>query len=172
MYFLQEDPGFGGVSRLMVLVWIVVLVGAFMVMRGGMPSNPVRAAFRRRTAVGALVISLLGIFQLALRWIESGPTGGTPNNLPIVDWRLWSYLILLAGVGFLGYSIWYYRNQYKHELAAARGVRVVRPTQQRRDRQESKVSTATASPSAPAEPKPQAITTRRDARRERKRRKR
>ena len=167
-YLIRIDPEYGGVSQLMTLVWLGVFFTGIMLLRGQPPSNPVRAAFRRRTALGAVIFGGVGIVQLLLRVVENQI--GTPydDTIPALDFRLWSYLILLAGLVFLGFSVRYWRTRYRQEVAASKQMRVVKPTQQRRA-QPNKVAPANNA-TVESEPRPVATTSRREARRDRKRR--
>ncbi|GIV97143.1 MAG: hypothetical protein KatS3mg057_1800 [Herpetosiphonaceae bacterium] len=170
MYLFQTDPGAGGVSLFMGLIWLALAAAGASALRATPPSNPARAAFRRRLALGTVIVSVLGIVQLLIRWLDARIIQPGGDNLPVIDWRLWSYLILIATVAFLGYMFWYYRTRYPQEVAQSKQVRVARPARQQRHEQPSKA--ASTNGTVEAKPKQEPITGRRESRRERKRRKR
>jgi hypothetical protein len=165
-YMTQTDPGVGGIGLLVALIWAGAVIAAVLTLRADPPLNPVRAAFRRRLAVAAAVLGGAGLLHLLLRWIETLVGTAGDDTLPVIDWRLWTYLIFLAGIGYLIYVYVYMRTRYAQEVAANRQMRVVKPAQQRR----LQPTTASSERAEPAEPRPVATTTRREARRDRKRR--
>jgi hypothetical protein len=165
-YFTQLDPEFGGVSKLVALIWIGTLVAAFLLLRATPPLNPIRAAFRRRAALVAAGFGGVGLVQILLRWVEWMIGAPLDDTIPVLDWRLWSYLIMLGAIGYLIYAYFYLWPRHTQEVAANRQMRVVKPAQQRKLQQ----APAPTERAAPAEPRPVATTTRREARRDRKRR--
>jgi hypothetical protein len=101
-------------------------------------------AFYRRLGVFMLVLGAVGVVVGSLRLAAVAPF-----NL-----RIWFYLLFLIQVGAIGYAVHYVRN--------------VMPARIREARTRPQVPVRTA-PVVQAEPKPEAITSRRDARRDRKR---
>jgi hypothetical protein len=157
-YFTQPQPGLGGVSWTMGLVWVLGLAAGIYLLTQWRESNPVRYHFGRLFGIVTVVLSALGIVQLALRFFE----------VPTVEWRLWSYLLALATLGFWGWGIYYSMQRLPAQAAAAR--RSMRGAPQRGARTYAANGSIATSARPQRQPRPEATTSRREARRERKRR--
>lgn len=157
-YFINAKPGFpftASPALGLFALWVLVVVAAIFWLRAQAPKNPARLAFRQRTATALLVIAGLGIAQLLTRTFA----------VPVIEWRLWTYLIFFAGLGYGAYAFNYSRTRLAAQIASTKGARP--------ERQGAIASRKAPVPPTPpgtkAEPRPTPITSRRDARRERKR---
>ncbi len=158
-YFTQPQPGFGGVSWTMGVVWVLGLVVGIYLFTQWQDPNPLRLRFGRRVGLATAILSLLGIFALVFKFME----------IPRLEWRVWSYLLAFATLGLWGWAIYFWVKRLPALVASTRSSRSTRATSQRKER--------TAQPNGSAsetqthrQPRPEATTTRREARRERKRR--
>lgn len=153
-YFVNGDPGFQAPSLALGLLvfWGFVALAAILWMRSLPPKNPARLEFRRRTTNALLVIAGLGILQLVARMFY----------LDVVEWRLWTYAIFFAG---LGYGLYAY-NEWRNRLPArANNTRMTK--MERPGAIASRKSSASSGATSP-QPRPMAMTGRRDARRAKK----
>jgi hypothetical protein len=140
------------------VLYIAVIVGAVLWRRSLPPKNPARLAYRKRTATGLMIVAGLGVAQLITRMIK----------LDGIEWRLWSYLILLALVIYTAYALWDFRNRLPAQIAAlGKTQRVDRSIGSRKP---NAAGTSAGASAAPSEPRPVATTGRREARRAKKRR--
>ncbi|WP_026370271.1 hypothetical protein [Kallotenue papyrolyticum] len=153
-YFTQEQPPFGRVSITMTLLWLVTLVVGLYLLRSYREANPVRLRFVRRVGLVTSILSALGLIALAFKlW-----------GVPLLSWRLWSYLVALASLGYWAYALYFYLQRLPAQVTAAA-----------RTARRSTGARAYTAPSngeasrAPRPPRPAATTTRRAARREKKR---
>ncbi len=160
-YFTQHDPVFGRISWTMGLVWVVALIAGVFLLTRWREVNPARRRFWRRWAIGTLVLSTLGVLALVLNAFQ----------VPPFDIRAWMYLLAVLTLAYWGWAAYFYLKQLPAQAAASRtsgrAARVSAPrgAQQARARV---YDTATERPAR--EPRPEATTSRRDARRDRKRR--
>ncbi|HEY1012292.1 MAG TPA: hypothetical protein VGE07_06255 [Herpetosiphonaceae bacterium] len=157
-YFINAQPGFpftASPALGLFALWVLVVIGAIFWLRAQAPKNQARQAFRQRTATALLVIGGLGIVQLLTRTFL----------VPVIEWRLWTYLIFFVGLGYAVYAFNYSRTRLAAQVAATKGARP--------ERQSAIASRKAPVPPTPpgtkSEPRPVATTGRRDARRERKR---
>ncbi len=156
-YFTQANPPFGNVSVVMALLWLATLAFGAYLLRSYRSANRARLAFARQVAVVTIALSALGLVLLALKYA----------NVAVLEWRLWGYLVALASLGYWGYALWYYNSKLPAQ-AAAQGARPARLAGGRGARA-YQTNGAPSESRAPREPRPIATTTRRAARREKKR---
>lgn len=157
-YFTQARPPFGNISWTMLVVWAAALVFGLYLLRSYRDSNPVRLGFARQTGLILSALSGLGLLLLIFKFFQ----------IPVLDWRLWSYLVAFASLGYWGYALYHYNSKLPAQIAASRPTRAVRGPAPRGG---AKVysSPGTTTPRPPREPRPVATTTRREARRDKKR---
>jgi hypothetical protein len=156
-FFTQPDLEFGGVSVATGLFWLALVAAGVYLLTRWRESNPARLRFGRQFAIVATVLGALGLLFLILNYVQL-----SPFNI-----RLWIYLIGFASLGYVGYAAYYYINRLPAQVAAARPARSVRVAP--RGAKSYPVNGAPAAPRPPREPRPIATTTRREARREKKR---
>ena len=157
-FFIQPDPLFGNVSWATGVFWLALLAAGVYLLTQWHESNPARYRFGRQFGIVATVLSALGLVFLILNWFQV-----SPFNI-----RLWMYLIGLASLGYLGYALYAYNSKLPAQIAAMRSTRAVRGAAPRGARAYS--ANVTPNESRPArQPRPVATTTRREARREKKR---
>jgi hypothetical protein len=155
-YFIESGVPFGGVSSAMLFVWALALGVGIYLLRSYRDSNPIRARFMRQAGLITAILSGAGLLLLVLKLL----------NVPVLEWRLWSWLVALAWLGYTGYAIYTYNTNLPSQIAASRPARVVRSSTAGG---RSKVYSAPTTPAVPREPRPIATTTRREARRDKKR---
>jgi hypothetical protein len=114
--------------------------------------NPARQTFMRQLGIALMILAGVGVLFGALRLL----------NLPPFTLRIWFWAQALVELGVAGYVIYYMRRVLPglERDARARGLKAPAPRQARH---------AADSSVAPAPPRPVATTSRRDARRDRKR---
>lgn len=127
-------------------------------------SNPVRKALWRQLGIGLAIIGGVGVLVGLLRL----------SNVPFFNLRFWFYLLLLVELGLGIYVLYFARTSYPQLVAAAqtgrsRTTATRAPVTQQRS-MASKPATPSSPPSVPAPPPRIGSGTRREARRERKRR--
>lgn len=161
-YFTQPDPVFGRISWTMGLVWLAALVVSVLLLTRWQISNPTYRRFWRRWAIGTLVLGGLGMVALILNGVQV-----QPFNI-----RLWIYLFSVLTLAYWGWAAYHYFTQLPKQVATARTYnRPVRATSQRNAPQARATVQNGTAPDQPARvPRPEATTTRREARRDRKRR--
>ena len=157
-FFTQPDLEFGGVSWATGLFWLALVAAGVYLLTQWRESNPARLRFGRQFATVATVLGALGLLFLILNFVQL-----SPFNI-----RLWTYLIGFASLGYVGYAAYYYTSKLPAQVAASRPARAVRTTGGRGART-YQASNTPAAPRPPREPRPVATTTRREARREKKR---
>ena len=122
---------------------------------------------KRALFAGVFAFSAIGISNAA--WAD----------VPFFNLRFWFYLLLLLDIAVAAYVLYFARTQYPRLIAAApvrnRPVATNRPVTQQRAMAASRANTASTTPSSPpGVPAPPPARTgtgsRREARRERKRR--
>ncbi len=153
---------FGPRSWLAVFIWVIGLVCGYYFYRMWQERNPVRMSFLQRFGLGLLSLSALGLVLMLVRGLD----------LPVLGWPLWGYLAMLATLLFLGGAAWYY-TQKLPALTTTSGRQVSRgaPATRAGARSSGNGARTYNAPAAPvhSEPRPVATTTRREARRDRKR---
>lgn len=175
-FFLQPDPLFGGVSYATGLFWLAGLAVGVYLLTQWRDANPVRYGFGRRFGMIATALSAIGLIFLLLNFFQVAP----------LNIRFPMYLIGLASLLYLGYAIYAYNTTLPAQIAAIKPSRVVRGTAPRGNASRGGAKTYAATPSRggaktypaagtptgdrpPREPRPAATTTRREARRGKKR---
>lgn len=162
-FFTQPDVEFGGVSWATGLFWLVLLAAGVYLLTRWRESNPARLRFGRQFGIVAAVLGALGLLFLILNAAQF-----SPFNI-----RLWMYLIGFASLGYVGYAAYFYTSKLPALVSASRPVRSVRGSTVRgataRGARTYPASGTPAAPRPPREPRPIATTTRREARREKKR---
>jgi len=156
-YFFSDAPGFGRMSWLLMLGWLLSLGAGAYLYAIWRERNPVRARFFRRFGLGLSILSAVGLLLLALKAI----------GIPYLGWRIWSYLAALVTLGFLGWAGWFYLRRFP-QLLAATGRQSGRAGGASRTYESN--GSRQAQPRAVAAPRPVATTGRREARRDKKRR--
>lgn len=157
-YFIESAPPFGNISWTMLVVWAVAAAVGIYLLRSYRDKNPIRLRFVRQVGVITTTLSVVGILLLALKFF----------NVPVLEWRLWSYLVAFGSLGYWGYALYVYNSKLPALIATTRPVRAVRgPTS--RTMRASQVNSAVPEPREPRAPRPVATTTRREARRDKKR---
>jgi hypothetical protein len=156
-FFTQPDLEFGGVSWATGLFWLALVATGVYLLTQWRESNPARLRFGRQFAIVATVLGALGLLFLILNFVQL-----SPFNI-----RLWIYLIGFASLGYTGYAAYYYASKLPAQVAATRPSRSVRGTA--RGAKTYPANTAPTTPRPPREPRPIATTTRREARRDKKR---
>ncbi len=155
-YLLSVHPGFGPLSWLSMLGWLIALgIGAYLYTIW-QERNPVRARFLRRFGLGSSILGAAGLLLLALKAFR----------LPYISWPIWSYLAALATLIFMAWAAWFYSQRLPRLLAA--GVRASGKVA-RGARTYTSNGTRPVEARAPAPPRPVATTGRREARRDKKR---
>lgn len=116
--------------------------------------NPARQTFMRQLGIALMIVGGVGVLFGVLRMV----------NVPTMNMRLWFWVQAVLELGVAGYVIYYMRSVLPglEREARARGGRASAPRPPR---------PIPSGDPAPATPRPVATTGRREARRERKRKK-
>jgi len=164
-YLTDSTRLFGVLTWAFLVIQILALLGGiYLLVR--QDSHPVRGPALRRLAIAIVVLAALGTLAGALRVATIDP----------FTERLWSYLIAALEVILAIVAVIYSRTTYLSQLAerstsSARGAR--RPSPASRSSLSTSPSSSTATRSAVSvAPSARGGGSRRDARRDRKRRKR
>lgn len=157
-FFTQPDLEFGGVSWATGLFWLVLLGAGVYLLTRWRESNPARQRFGRQFATVGTVLGALGLLLLILNFVQL-----SPFNI-----RLWIYLIGFVSLAYVGYAAYFYTSKLPAQAVASRPARSVRGSAPRGARTYQATGTP-AAPRPPREPRPVATTTRREARRDKKR---
>ena len=155
-YFFSDAPGFGRMSWLMMLGWLLSLGAGAYLYSVWQERNPVRARFFRRFGLGLSILSAAGLLLLAMKALA----------LPYLGWRIWSYTSAIATILFIGWAAWFYVSRLP-QLLAATSRQGARPSRNARSYESNGSRPAETRPAPP--PRPVATTGRREARRDRKR---
>jgi hypothetical protein len=150
-YMTASSPaaGFGTLAWIFFLLQLIgVGAGAYLVY-AHTERNAARHAFMRQLGIALLVLGGVSLLAAVLRLA----------GVPVISQRLWLWILLLVELGSAGYIYYYMRSVLPELEKAQAGKRGTRPAQIR----------ATATEAAPAAPRPVATTSRREARRDRKR---
>jgi hypothetical protein len=154
-YFTDPSPFFGRYAwTFFALQIIVALAGAYMAF-SYRDRVQFRETFFRNLGRAFLIVGGVGILIGALRLF----------NVPVLNQRLWFYVQLVIELGLAGYIYYYLRNIYPQQLAQARQA----PKRGTPGRQLASQSAGNATSATPPAPRPEPITRRGEARRERKR---
>jgi hypothetical protein len=162
-YFLMDEPGFGRLSWLLLFGWLILLgTGAYLYSMW-QERSPVRMRYFRQLGLGLSVLSAVGVLLLLLKAF----------GIPVLSWRLWTYLTALLTVLFAGWSFWFYRARLPRLMAATgRGgvtARRAAPPVRRTARTYGTNGSSPSEAEAPPAPRPLPTTGRREARRDKKR---
>lgn len=160
-YFLSQNPGFGPLSWLSLLAWGLLLAAGLYLYTSWHERNPVRARFVRQLGLVLSVLAGLGVALLAVKGL----------GIPVLDYRIWGYLVALATVI---YGIWAaasYQRISQQAVAAGRTPGAVRrqPVAPGRGARTYSTNGPVASETRTVQPRPVATTGRREARRDKKR---
>ncbi|PDV99353.1 hypothetical protein [Candidatus Chloroploca asiatica] len=152
-YFTTAAPEFGTLGWLFFLGQLLgVGAGAYLRFMY-IERHPIRQTFLHQLGLGLMVLGGLGTLLAVLRLL----------NVPTMNLRIWSWLLFVIQLGAAGYVFYYVRNVLPNLIREAR-LAGVKPGKTGAPRALSGGAGA-----VPAEPRPVATTSRRDARRERKR---
>jgi hypothetical protein len=177
-FFTQPDPEFGRISWTTAIIWLAALGLSAYFLTSWQTSNPARRRFWRHWAIGTLVVGGLTIVALVLNFFE----------VPAFNVRAWIYLFSLATLLYWAWAAYVYFTQLPSDVAAA--ARTARPTRTTTNRpartnqrttgqaegrakvytNKTQQANGTPTPQPAREPRPAATTSRRESRRERKRR--
>lgn len=147
-YLTTASPQLGSLGWIFFLTQLLGLAaGAYLVFVHS-ERNAARAAFMRQLGIALMVLGGVGVVLAALRMA----------NVPVVNQRLWFWIQAFVELGVAGYVVYYMRRVLPDLEKAAAGRRQ-RPIGNRQ------ISTDPT----PATPRPVATTSRRDARRDKKR---
>lgn len=145
-YMTESSPGvLGTLAWIFFLLQLIgVAAGAYLVY-AHTERNLARQTFMRQLGIGLLVLGGVGLLAAVLRLI----------GVPVISQRLWFWVLLLVELLAAGYVTYYMRSVLPGLERAQAGRRSSRPS--------------VAGEQATAVPRPAATTSRRDARRDRKR---
>ncbi|NNJ10128.1 hypothetical protein EKD04_007295 [Chloroflexales bacterium ZM16-3] len=152
-YMTASSPaaGFGTLAWIFFLLQLIgVAAGAYLVY-AHTERNQARQTFMRQLGIALLVLGGVGLLAAALRLF----------GVPLISQRVWFWVLLVVDLAVVGYATYYMRNVLPELEKAQAGKRGPRQGQAR----------SIAADQAPAPPRPVATTSRRDARRERKKKK-
>lgn len=151
-YLTTAAPTFGPLAWVFFIAQILAVgAGAYLNFMHT-ERNPARQIFLRQLGIAMMILGGVGVLLGVLRLL----------NVPVMNQRLWFWLQLVVELGVAGYVFYYMRNVLPglEKAAAGRGGRSgasLRPAR------------AMPADAAPATPRPVATTSRREARRDRKR---
>lgn len=150
-YLTTSSPQLGTLGWLFFIGQVLIAAAGAYLAFAHSERNMARAAFMRQLGIALLIVGGVGVALGVLRML----------NVPVLNQHLWFYVQLLIELGVAGYVFYYMRSVLPGLERAAVGRRPA----PRGNRSISDVQTT------PAAPRPPATTSRRDARRDRKRRK-
>lgn len=153
-YLTTAAPQFGPLAWIFFIGQILgVGAGAYLFFMHR-ERNPARQTFMRQLGIALMILGGVGVLLGALRLL----------NVPVMNQRLWFWIQGVIELGVAGYVVYYMRSVLPtlEREARARGGKPGAPRPPR--------PIPNGDP-APATPRPVATTGRRDARRERKRKK-
>ncbi|NJM06438.1 hypothetical protein HC891_09960 [Candidatus Gracilibacteria bacterium] len=157
-YFVTPAPYLGGYGwAFFILQAVAAAIGVYCAFFFE-DNIPVRAAFARRIGYVLLIAGLVGVTLGILRLL----------NVPVLNQRFWFYALLLAEIGAGFYIYNFARTTYAGQMAEYKA----NSSKGRQRQPQRALTTQPVNPGVPpSEPRPMATTSRRDARRDRKRRK-
>jgi hypothetical protein len=159
-YLFSDRPGFHGAAWVATLCWLLILAAGIYLYSVWQERNPVRYRFNQRLGIGLMAVGGVGLVLMALKAL----------GMPILSWRIWIYIDVLATIAVLGWAAWFYTQRLPRLLTtssragAAVGARGARGA---RTYSANGTRPAEARPVQP--PRPVATTGRREARRDKKR---
>jgi hypothetical protein len=150
-YLTTAAPQFGPLAWVFFIGQILGVGGGAYLYFMHTERNPARQTFMRQLGMALMILGGVGVALGALRML----------NVPVLNQHLWFWIQAVIELGVAGYVIYYMRSVLPGLEAKARGGKATpRPPR-----------AIPGTEAAPATPRPVATTGRRDARRERKRRK-
>jgi hypothetical protein len=151
-YLTTAAPQLGPLAWVFFIAQILGVAGGAYLYFMHTERNPARQTFMRQLGIALMILGGVGVLQGTLRML----------NVLYLNQRLWFWVQAVIELGVAGYVIYYMRSVLPALERSARGGPKVysRPSR----------SFSSGDP-APVTPRPVATTSRRDARRERKRRK-
>ncbi len=155
-YFFVDNPGFGRISWVLMLAWVGALGAGVYLYNNWQERNVVRRRFFRQFGLGLSILGAGGLLLLALKAF----------GLPYVSWRIWTYLVALAMLGFLAWAAWFYTRRFPQLMAATQAGKAGRGGARTYS---SNGPRAVPAARPPAPPRPVPTTGRREARRDKKR---
>jgi hypothetical protein len=157
-YLTTSSPQLGTLGWVFFIVQIIgVAAGAYLVFLHS-ERNPARATFARQLGTALMIFGVVGVVLGVLRML----------NVPYLNQHVWFWIQAVIELIIAGYVIYYVRNvlpALEKQSAGRRPTRAVANPRGLRNVSASTIETA------PSTPRPVATTSRRDARRDRKRRK-
>lgn len=151
-YLTMASPQFGTLAWLFFIGQIVAVGAGAYLYFVHTERNAARQTFMRQLAIALMIVGGVGIVLGVLRML----------NVPVLNQRYWFYIQLVVELGIAGY-VFYYTRSVLPELAKQASRNPVRPARP--------AVRAVSEPTVPPPPRPIPTTSRREARRERKRRK-
>lgn len=164
-YLTDPRPGFGVLAAIFFGLQIVLLgAGVYLIFLRQDP-HVLRGPALRRLGIGLLALGIVGTIAGGLRLAAVVPFTA----------RYWFYLIALFELALAVFAEIYRRTTYRMqtvELARSKGMRRASPAATKSALSTSVPSNRNTPPVSLRQPQPPATSSRRDARRDRKRRKR
>ncbi|NTV65804.1 MAG: hypothetical protein HGA65_20035 [Oscillochloris sp.] len=150
-YMTASSPaaGFGTLAWIFFLLQLIGVASGAYFLYAHSERNLARQAFARQLGIALLILGGVGLLAAALRLL----------GVPVISQRVWFWVLLLVDLVAAGYITFYIRKVLPGLEKAQAGKRNVRVAQQR------------AADLPPPQPRPVATTGRREARRERKKKK-
>ncbi len=157
-YYLAASSQLGWLGWSFVLIQVAGVAAGLYLMFVRRESNALRRTLLYQLSIALLVIGGIGVLLGVLRLA----------NVPVFNQRYWFYLQLLVELGLAAYIVYYVRSVYPALMAQSQSSRGKGGA--RRDAARSLSSQAHQNGTAgPVPPRPVATTSRREARRDRKR---
>ncbi|WP_298814405.1 hypothetical protein [Chloroflexus sp.] len=147
-YFVTVSPQFGSYAWTFFILQILLVAGGAYFIWLHTERNVARATFFRQLGIALMIVGGFGVALGVARML----------NTPVFNQRFWFYIQFVIELILGGYVVYYWRNVLP-ELVRNSRTRALAPRQ---------ASTSVA----PATPRPAPTTSRREARRERKRKQR
>ncbi|MCU0492196.1 MAG: hypothetical protein MUD01_11440 [Chloroflexaceae bacterium] len=124
-YLTTATNAFGPFAWAFAILQVVLLVVGVAVINGRQTRDPLLNSMRRQMAIATLVMGSVGLLLVVLRL----------SNVPFFNQRFWLYVQLLVEAGLAGYVYYYLRTVYPRLKAAQQqtnkgkgGASVRRPT--------------------------------------------
>lgn len=157
-YLTTSSPQLGTLGWAFFIAQILAVAAGAYLLFLHTERNTARAAFARQLGTSLMIAGGVGVLLGALRML----------NVPVLNQHLWFYIQALVELGVAGYVLYYLRNVLP---ALEKQVAGRRPTRSAPNPRGLRNVNANSIETTPAAPRPIATTSRRDARRDRKRRK-